>query len=56
MAARFQTRPERLAAERAKKRAESVITPPSLNPPYPYRAVPWTPARFDARRVLIAAE
>lgn len=50
--ARFPTRAERLAAERARKRAEQVTTPPVLNPSYPYRAIRWDPAPFRARRCL----
>lgn len=50
--ARYPTRPERLAAERARKRAENVTTPPVLNPSFPYRARAFDPFPFGARRVL----
>ena len=56
MAARFQTRPERLAAERKKKRQAAVTDPPRLNPPYPYRARAFDPVLFQARRVLPARD
>ncbi len=50
------TRPERLAAARAHRRREAVEAPPALNPPYPYRCVPWTPEVFEARRCLVTRD
>lgn len=53
---RFPTRAERLAAERAKKRASQITDPPRLNPPFPYRVIGFEPGVFAARRALVARE
>jgi hypothetical protein len=52
MADYFQTRPERLAAERrAAIRAERTAPPPRLNPPFPYVMIPLDARIFKARPV-----
>ena len=52
MADYFQTRPERLAAERrAANRVERTAPPPRLNPSFPYVMIPLDARIFNARPV-----
>lgn len=51
MADRFKTRPERLAEERERQKAEERKDPPRLDLDYPFRAIPFDPGWFSARPV-----